>query len=253
MIEAQNMERTAQRKRRRNPRNEEHPMSARHRSSHTQFENYTPAPLNREPRRGVRFDSRLQRQVEWEDAGGQLHRAEGTTRVVGAYGCKLVLPHGLPLGQRISILDAARQTHVSGTVVWKGKERPEGCDMGVELVTPNMDVWVKEPQLTPGEERRRAQRAVLRLPVLLKFTPHNHEPVSVSAHTLSVNDHGALVVCNRAFSEGSRLELENRRTWKKITCKVKRQPKETPEGFQLALEFEEPTLGFWPVAFPPPQ
>jgi len=252
MNEAHTTERAVQRKRRRAQRNEDNPMSARHRTPHHHTE-VTPIALNREPRRGVRFDSRQNRVIEWEDAQGQSHKIEGTTRVVGAFGCKLVLPHGLPLGQRISILDGARCSNSLGTIVWKGKERPEGCEMGVELVAPNMDVWVKEPQLTPGEERRRAQRAVLRLPVLLKYTPHNLEPISVAAHTMSVNDHGAMVICNRAFSQGSELELENRRTWKKITCKVKRQPKETPEGFQLALEFEQPAIGFWPVAFPPPQ
>jgi len=252
MMEAHSTERPANRKRRRGQRNEDHPMSARQRTHHN-YEEHPVAPLNREPRRGVRFDSRLLRVVEWEDTFGQTHKLEGTTRVVGAFGCKLMLPHGLPLGQRVSIVDGARSTNVLGTIVWKGKERPEGCEMGVELVAPNMDVWVKEPQLSPGDERRRGQRAVLRLPVLLKYKSHNLEPISVAAHTISVNDHGAMVLCNRAFSAGSELELENRRTWKKVVCRVKRQPKETPEGFQLALEFEQPTLGFWPVAFPPPQ
>ena len=211
-----------------------------------------PAQFPREPRRGIRFESQQQRVVEWEDTEGRAHRAEGKTRVVGAFGCKLVMPHGIPLGQRISIVDPARSTNVLGTVVWKGKERPEGCEMGVELVAPNMDVWVREPQLSPSDERRRGQRAILRMPVVLRYMPHNLEPISVNALTMSVNDHGATVMCNRSFPQNSELELENRRTWQKISCKVKRPPKETPEGFQLALEFDHPALGFWPVAFPPP-
>lgn len=210
-------------------------------------------PLNREPRRGIRFDSRQPRVVEWEDADGKSHRSNGNTRVVGAFGCKLMLSHALPLGQRISIEDPVRSTSVQGIIVWKGRERPEGCEMGVEMITPNMDVWVREPQLAPGEERRRGQRAILQLPVVLRYTPHNLEPISVNGHTVSLNDHGALVMCNRAFPQGSELELENRRTRVKIACKVRRPPKETAEGFQLALDFAEPVIGFWPVAFPPPQ
>lgn len=228
-------------------------MQTRHRPYKSTREEAIIAPLNREPRRGIRFDSRQARTIEWEDADGRSHRMDGITRVVGAFGCKLVLQQGLPLGQNIAIGDPTRNTSVHGIVVWKGKERPEGCEMGVELVTPNMDVWVREPQLAPGEERRRGQRAILQLPVMLRFSMHNHEAISVAAKTLTLNDHGALVMCNRAFPQGTELELENRRTRVTVTCRVRRPPKETPEGFQVALEFAEPVIGFWPVAFPPPQ
>jgi hypothetical protein len=227
-------------------------MTARHRSQ-TQYEE-PPAPrMNREPRRGVRFDSRVTRSIEWEDTNGCGHTTEAITRIVGAYGCKLMMPQALPLGQRVTIVDPGRQSTVTGTIVWKGKERTDGCEMGVELVTPNMDFWVKEPQLSPGEERRRGQRAVLRVPVTLHYSPRNLAHQAVQAHTMSVNDHGAVVLCNREFSSGSELELENRVAGKRITCRVKRQPKETPDGFQLALEFSQPVLNFWPVSFPPPQ
>lgn len=229
-------------------------MSTRQRPFKSNREEAVIAPLTREPRRGIRFDSRQPRVVEWEDANGMPHRLDGSTRVVGAFGCKLMLPQSLPLGQRISITDPVRNTNVQGIIVWKSKERPEGCEMGVELLTPNMDVWVREPQMVPGEERRRGQRAILSLPVLLRYCmQHDSSPISVTGQTISLNDHGALVMCKRAFPQGTKLELENRRTRVKVACKVRRPPKETPEGFQVVLEFEQPAIGFWPVAFPPPQ
>lgn len=250
-MDAPSLERATPRRRRRMPRSEECPMTARHRLQH-EPQPMIPA-MQREARRGVRFPSRQPRVVEWEDTEGRSHRAEGSTRIVGAFGCKLVLPHGLPLGQRITLSDPVRNTAVVGTVVWKGKERPEGCEMGVELITPNMDVWVREPQLPPSEERRRGQRAVLRVPVLLHYAPPNLATQVIPVHTLSVNDHGALVLSPRDFLVGCELELENRQAHKYIHCRVKRAPKETPEGFQIALEFDQPSIGFWPVSFPPPQ
>ncbi len=227
-------------------------MTARHRSHH-HFEPPLPPPLQREARRGIRFESRQPRTIEWEDAQGSSHRIEGSTRIVGAFGCKLLMPHALPLGQRINIIDAARNTNVLGTIVWKGRERSEGCEMGVEMTTPNMDVWVKEPQLAPSDERRRGQRAVLRLPVILHFRPPNLAEQVIPAYTMSVNDHGAMVVCHRDFVTGCELELESRQLGKTIHCRVRRQPKESPEGFQVSLEFQHPSVGFWPVNFPPPQ
>ena len=212
-----------------------------------------PAAMQREPRRAIRFDARVPRTVEWEDASGQTHKAECQTRTVGAFGCKLVLPQSLPLGQRVHITDGSRFSTVTGTVVWKGREVREGWELAVELLAPNVDFWVREPQLPPAEERRRGQRAVLRLPVALHYQIRDRAPMSVTAHTVSVNDHGALVLCARAFPPGTRIELENKRTWKKLVCTVRRSPQETPEGFHLSLEFEQPALDFWPVAFPPPQ
>ena len=44
----------------------------------------------REKRRGVRVNSRVPVAVEW-DSGGELRRGEAQTRVVGPYGCLVVL------------------------------------------------------------------------------------------------------------------------------------------------------------------
>src|ERR1700685_3462828 len=66
-------------------------------------ENARPAPLTgREKRRGVRVNSRVPIAVEWL-GGGELLRKETQTRVVGPYGCMVVLPMNLEVSQAIQL------------------------------------------------------------------------------------------------------------------------------------------------------
>lgn len=50
---------------------------------------------------------------------------------------------------------------------------------------------------------------------------------------------------------GTRLVLENSATRERVPCKIARQPLESSEGFQVALEFDSPAPRFWRIAFPP--
>src|SRR3977135_1420410 len=42
--------------------------------------------------------------VEWDD-GGEVRRGETKTRVIGPYGCLVVLPQDLQIDQRISVIN----------------------------------------------------------------------------------------------------------------------------------------------------
>jgi len=106
------------------------------------------------------------------------------------------------------------------------------------------------PQVTPGEERRRSQRVLIRTDVTLHYVSQGKH-ISVSAHTLSVNDHGAMIVASRDLPAGTRLDLENMRTGQRQPCRIVRPPRETPEGIQIPVEFEAPVPGFWHISFPP--
>lgn len=105
-------------------------------------------------------------------------------------------------------------------------------------------------QGVPGEERRRSQRVVIRVAVQLQITLQG-QTSDVKAETVVVNDHGAMVLASRGFPLGTRLELTDQRTQKSSPCRVVRPPRETSEGFQLAVEFEKPLPGFWHIYFPP--
>ena len=94
-----------------------------------------------EKRRGVRMNSRVPVAVEWEDTGGRTRREEALTRVVSPYGCLVVLPEDLAIEQRLEVVNVATRQSISGVVVWKGTERSEGWELGIELLQPPLDFW----------------------------------------------------------------------------------------------------------------
>lgn len=105
-------------------------------------------------------------------------------------------------------------------------------------------------QLLPTEERRRSQRVVIRVPVTLHLAS-TQPGKGIPAHTLVVNDHGAMLLCDRTFDAGSRFELENARTGQRVACRVTRTPRHSPEGFLIPVEFAKAMPGFWSITFPP--
>jgi hypothetical protein len=104
--------------------------------------------------------------------------------------------------------------------------------------------------LFPGEERRRSQRVIIRVPVTL-FVAEDGHTVKTSAHTVAVNIHGAMVVSPRSVDADARLEMVNERTGEKVSSRVTRSPRESAEGYLIPLEFITPTPNFWQISFPP--
>ena len=105
-------------------------------------------------------------------------------------------------------------------------------------------------QLLPGEERRRSQRVMIRVPVTLHLTIAR-QPVTIHAHTVAVNDNGAMLLCSRTLDADVRLELQHDRTQQRMGCRVTRTPRDTAEGFLIPVEFPAPVPGFWQISFPP--
>lgn len=103
---------------------------------------------------------------------------------------------------------------------------------------------------TSGEERRRSHRVLLRV----RATVHvvwQGAPVTFEVITLSVNSHGALIAMERNLPIETRLVIEHADTKQRMACRVVRTPRDTPEGFHTAVEFDSPAPGFWGIAFPP--
>ena len=99
------------------------------------------SPLTgREKRRGVRVNSRVPIAVEW-NAGGEQLRKEAQTRVVGPYGCMVVLPMNLEVSQTIQLTNMVSQQTNPARIVWRGLERAEGWELGIELINPQMGFW----------------------------------------------------------------------------------------------------------------
>jgi hypothetical protein len=104
--------------------------------------------------------------------------------------------------------------------------------------------------LLPGEERRRSQRVIIMVPVTLELAKEG-KIVKVSAHTVAVNIHGAMVICHRTLDSEAKVEIVNERTRERTSARVTRAPRQSAEGFLIPLEFVKPFPMFWQISFPP--
>lgn len=102
----------------------------------------TATPKVKRRRRGIRMNSRVPVAIEWQRADAMpACREEAFTRVVGPYGCLVVLRESLELEQALRIVNLATCEANSAVIVWKGNERPDGWELGIELIHPAMDFW----------------------------------------------------------------------------------------------------------------
>jgi hypothetical protein len=115
---------------------------------------------------------------------------------------------------------------------------------------PTKEYSGREIGLLPGEDRRRSQRVIIRVPVTLLVT-ENGKDVKIAAHTVAVNSHGAMVVCPRSLDADTSLQVVNERTNEQTGSRVTRSPRESSEGFLIPLEFTTPSPNFWQITFPP--
>ncbi len=94
-----------------------------------------------EKRRGRRMNSRVPVRLEWDGENGKRISVEAHTRIVNPYGCMVVLPHPLELERRLALTNLISHTSNAAIIVWKGNQRPDGWEYGVELIAPEMDFW----------------------------------------------------------------------------------------------------------------
>jgi hypothetical protein len=116
--------------------------------------------------------------------------------------------------------------------------------------TPPLPVRASRPGMDrppTAEERRRAQRVLLRMAV----TIHVAGKPSCSGHTHTVSASGAMVVLVEPLSEGTAVTIENRKTQTQIEARVVRPPTMTGEGWLVPMQFLTPAPKFWNVFFPP--
>jgi PilZ domain len=99
-----------------------------------------------------------------------------------------------------------------------------------------------------NEERRRAQRVLLRMPVLIHL-PGRAKPIEGFTHTVSAS--GAMIVLAEGLPSGTKLSLENPRNSKKVDAHVVRPPQMNADGSLVPVEFSAPSPQFWSIFFPP--
>jgi PilZ domain len=99
-----------------------------------------------------------------------------------------------------------------------------------------------------AEERRRAQRVLLRMQVFLHI-PNQAEPVKVETHTVSQT--GAMLLVPEGYPVGAKLTLEHPPTKNRVEIRIVRAAQLSQGGSLQPVEFLTPAPNFWGVFFPP--
>jgi len=97
-----------------------------------------------------------------------------------------------------------------------------------------------------AEERRRAQRVLLRIKVVVQVAGKTLE-----GHTHTVSASGAMLVLPEGLGEGTQVTIENPKTQNKVEARVVRPAQFSHEGSLVPVEFTAPSPNFWGIFFPP--
>src|ERR1700722_10990934 len=93
-------------------------------------------------RRSARMNCRVPVAITWHGKSTNVsHFESGFTRVVNSNGCLLVSPKEIDLQQRLRVTNLATRQEAAAKVAWKGTQRPNGWDLGENLIEPMTDFW----------------------------------------------------------------------------------------------------------------
>lgn len=104
---------------------------------------------------------------------------------------------------------------------------------------------------TIPQNRRRSQRVLLQIGVLLRADLPGGESYQVQAFTLMVNAHGGLLEAPLRVAANQRITLVTPQTGKLAGCRVVRVEGPSDSNYTIAFEFDERNPHFWPITFPP--
>jgi hypothetical protein len=99
--------------------------------------------------------------------------------------------------------------------------------------------------------RRRSERVLLQVCVLVETELEEGKVVCLDAFTLVVNAHGGLLEMSLKVPKGQKLLLSNPALRVRHPCRVIAIRSSQDGVFAVAFEFDNPTPQFWPIAFPP--
>jgi hypothetical protein len=99
--------------------------------------------------------------------------------------------------------------------------------------------------------RRRSQRVLMQVGVLIRGNDAQGKPFEEKSDTLAINAHGALVALKNRITSGSNLKMKHNMTEEEQECHVVFLGPVRDGKAEIGLEFSEPRPAFWRVAFPP--
>jgi hypothetical protein len=104
---------------------------------------------------------------------------------------------------------------------------------------------------TSDPARRRSQRLLRRLPVVVRGESPKQKSFQEEAVTIAFNAHGALLVLYEKVEPGQKLLLMNPTTWDDQEARVVYSTPSYGGVSQVGIEFMHPAPEFWPVSDPP--
>jgi len=105
--------------------------------------------------------------------------------------------------------------------------------------------------MAPQENRRRSERVVLRISVLILAEDEERKQIQEKAETQVVNAHGGLLRMRQHLHVGQSFLLNNPQRNSEMSCRVVRLEEDGMDFYKIAFEFDRPAPNFWPVVFPP--
>jgi hypothetical protein len=99
-----------------------------------------------------------------------------------------------------------------------------------------------------AEERRRAQRVLLKIQVKVHVVGKT-QPLEGHTHTVSAG--GGMLILPEGLPEGTTVTIENSKAQSKVEARVVRPPQMSHEGSLVPVEFTAPSPNFWGIFFPP--
>ena len=105
--------------------------------------------------------------------------------------------------------------------------------------------------MTDGPNRRRSERVMLRMTVVVLAEDEDRRQVQEQGFTQVVNAHGGLLQLKTHLHVGQSFLLTNPKTGKEMSCSVVRIEESGMEFYNIAFEFDRPAPNFWPIVFPP--
>jgi len=103
----------------------------------------------------------------------------------------------------------------------------------------------------PIPNRRRTQRVLLRLPVLVIGRGPDGKHVSENAFTINVSAHGALILMCMRVEAGQKILCRNPDTLEEQFVRVVHLTPAAEGKSEVGVEFLKPAPKFWRISFPP--
>jgi len=107
--------------------------------------------------------------------------------------------------------------------------------------------------LHPEKDRRRSQRVLIVIPVLMSWTTKDGVRIKEEGHTEVISRHGVMLRVKGSLPMGADVELTRPQMHQSTKAKVVWVGKPDAEGFvRVGLELTVPSAEFWGVYLPPP-